>query len=159
MPPCPCCGGKLNYRDARPRIRKHEGGTADYIYIHRYRCKNCGRYHNALPDCLLPYKHYESDVICGVVDGTITSADMESEDYPSEATMLRWKYWLAFNMAAIECILRSVFYRLWHHDESVLYTADSLLDELREQADNWLSAVIRIIYNTGHRLQSTGFQS
>ena len=57
---CPVCQGILRYRDSRPRIRKKEGGVKERLMIRRFRCQNCHSYHNELPDCLVPYKHYES---------------------------------------------------------------------------------------------------
>ena len=57
---CPSCQGVLAYRDSRIRIRKKEGGHKDFLMIRRFRCKNCHSYHNELPDCLTPYKQYET---------------------------------------------------------------------------------------------------
>lgn len=68
---CPVCQGMLRYRDSRPRIRKKEGGTRERLMIRRFRCQNCHSYHNELPDCLVPYKHYEAEVIAGVLDEVI----------------------------------------------------------------------------------------
>ena len=38
------------------------------LRIRRFRCAECHSYHNELPDCLVPYKHYETEVIAGVLD-------------------------------------------------------------------------------------------
>ena len=57
--------------------------------IRRFQCQNCHSYHNELPDCLVPYKHYEAEVIAGVLDEVILPEDLDSEDYPSFNTMLR----------------------------------------------------------------------
>ena len=80
---CPVCQGMLRYRDSRPRIRKKEGGMKEHLMIRRFRCQNCHSYHNELPDCLVPYKHYEAEVIAGVLDEVILPDDLDSEDYPS----------------------------------------------------------------------------
>ena len=89
---------------------KLEGGEKRSLKIERVRCTNngCGRLHNALPDCLVPYKHYACEVIAGVLDEIITPDDTEDEDYPCEATMLRWKYWLMANYLRIDGYLRSL---------------------------------------------------
>ena len=79
-PVCPVCGGTLKYRDTRLRIRKKEGGVKEYLMIRRLRCTECHRHHNELPDCLVPHKHYEAEVISGVLDGIVTSEDADSED-------------------------------------------------------------------------------
>ena len=87
---CPVCHGTLHYRDSRPRTRKKEGGIKEHLMIRRFRCCDCHSYHNELPDCLVPYKHYEAEVISGVLDEVIRPEDLESEDYPSFSTMRRW---------------------------------------------------------------------
>ena len=94
---CPVCQGMLRYRDSRPRIRKKEGGMRERLMIRRFRCQNCHSYHNELPDCLVPYKHYEAEVIAGVLDEVILPDDLDSEDYPSFNTMLRWLQWFREN--------------------------------------------------------------
>ena len=77
---CPVCQGTLRYRDSRPRIRKKEGGVKERLMIRKFRCQNCRTYHNELPDCLVPYKHYEAEVIAGVLDKVVLPDDLDSED-------------------------------------------------------------------------------
>lgn len=59
--------------------------------VPRYKCIECGKIHRHLPDYILPYKQYESEIIRGVVEGIITSETLGYEDYPCEMTMIRWK--------------------------------------------------------------------
>ena len=42
-----------------------------------------------LPDFGVPYKHYNEEIISGVLDGIVNLDDDDSEVYPSEMTMLR----------------------------------------------------------------------
>ena len=105
---CPICQATLRYRDSRPRIRRKEGGLKDQLIIRRFYCKNCHSYHNELPDCLVPYKHYETEVISGVLDGVVQPEDLDSEDYPSCATMLRWLQWFCENLERINGYLRTI---------------------------------------------------
>ena len=102
VPGCPCCGGQLRYRDSRLRIRKHEGGGRDFLSIRRFRCTACESYHNELPDVLLPYKHYEAEVISGVIDGIVTPHDQDSEDYPSIFARFSWNHRSQYNMVLTE---------------------------------------------------------
>ena len=44
---------------------------------------------------MIPYKHYGSDIIEDVVDEVVGSDDLETENYPCEATMKHWKWWMA----------------------------------------------------------------
>ena len=105
---CPICQATLRYRDSRPRIRKKEGGLKDQLIIRRFYCKNCHSYHNELPDCLVPYKHYETEMISGVLDGVVQPDDLNSEDYSSFATMIRWLQWFRENHERINGYLRTI---------------------------------------------------
>lgn len=148
-PVCPVCGGVLKYRDSRPRIRRKEGGLKEHLMIRRLRCVGCHRYHNELPDCLVPHKHYEAEVISGVIDGVVTSEDEDSEDFPSLQTMLRWLQWFRMNLSNIEGFLRNVGDRILGLGEAFLFSSASLLDALRKTKPNWLERILRIIYNSG----------
>ena len=46
---------------------------------------------------MIPYKHYGSDIIEDVVDEVVGSDDLETENYPCEATMKNWKRWISRN--------------------------------------------------------------
>ena len=146
---CPVCQGMLRYRDSRPRIRKKEGGTRECLMIRRFRCQNCHSYHNELPDCLVPYKHYETEVIAGVLDEVILPEDLDSEDYPSFSTMVRWLQWFRENLQRIEGYLRTAGYQILNLGEGLLFTSDSLLSKIRDRHQNWLELILRLIYNSG----------
>lgn len=124
---CPICQATLRYRDSRPRIRRKEGGLKDQLIIRRFYCKNCHSYHNELPDCLVPYKHYETEVISGVLDGVVQPEDLDSEDYPSCATMLRWLQWFCENLERINGYLRTIREFLLGYNEERIFPG-SLLD-------------------------------
>ena len=149
VPGCPCCGGQLRYRDSRLRIRKHEGGDQDHLSIRRFRCTACERYHNELPDVLLPYKHYEAEIISGVIDGIVSPDDQDSEDYPSVSTMLYWLRWFQLNLANIEGYLRNAGYSVLRLGKDLLFSDQSLLRSVRKRYLNWLEKTIRVIYNSG----------
>ena len=146
---CPVCQGTLHYRDSRPRIRKKEVGTKEQLMIRRFRCQNCHAYHNELPDCLVPYKHYEAEVIAGVLDEVILPDDLDSEDYPSFSTMLRWLQWFRENLQRMEGYLRTAGYQILNLGEGFLFSSDSLLDKIRNRYQNWLEQLLRLIYNSG----------
>lgn len=146
---CPVCQGTLHYRDSRPRIRKKEGGTKEQLMIRRFRCQNCHAYHNELPDCLVPYKHYEAEAIAGVLDEVILPDDLDSEDYPSFSTMLRWLQWFRENLQRMEGYLRTAGYQILNLGEGFLFSSDSLLDKIRNRYQNWLEQLLRLIYNSG----------
>lgn len=149
---CPKCRGTLTYRDSRPRIRKREGGERDFIVIRRFRCEDCHSYHNELPDCLLPYKHYETEIISGVLDGIVSADDEDTEDSPSLSTIHRWLLWFQINRFNIEGFLRNTACTIFELGEAVLFSKDSLLEAIRKKYQNWLEVISRLIYNSGGAL-------
>lgn len=87
---CDKCGGKLKRYDKATRTVIQKGGERKVFKIRRLKCSKCGKIHRELPDFLIPYKHYDCEIIKGVIDGYITSSTIGYEDYPSEVTMRRW---------------------------------------------------------------------
>lgn len=134
---------------------KLEGGEKRFIYMERLRCTNkgCNKLHNALPDVLVPYKHYTAEIISGVLDEVITTDDLEDEDYPCEATMLRWKHWLILNYFRIDGYLKSIGHRFLGFGDELLNTQISLLENIRLSNGRWLEAILRMIYNSGGFLE------
>ncbi len=120
--------------------------------IRRLVCPNCHRLHNELPDCLVPYKHYGTETISGVLDGIVTPDDDDSEDYPCMQTMRRWLDWLVQNLANIEGSLRRAGHAILGLGKEILSSAGSLLDLIRTRYRNWLEVILRIIYNSGGSL-------
>ena len=120
--------------------------------IRRMLCDRCSKLHEELPDILVPYKHYKAEVIENVVDEVCTPDDLETEDYPCEKTMDRWKRWIAGNTNQIDGILKSVGHRCFEMSESLLRSKCSLLQELRRQGNGWLSICVRVILNSGGSL-------
>lgn len=88
---CPNCGGELKHYDSVHRIVRTKGGIANRIKIRRLRCSKCKRLHRNIPSNLMPYKHYDIEIINGVIEGYITPDTIGYEDYPCEVTMARWK--------------------------------------------------------------------
>jgi hypothetical protein len=128
---------------------KTEGGTKQFIQIERLKCNHCERLHNALPDFLVPYKHYVAQIISGVLDEVISADDLDTEDYPCEQTMKRWHRWFNGNQNNIEGNMRSIGYRLLGLGEDLLSARLSLLTHLRKSSEVWLETILRIIYNAG----------
>lgn len=87
---CPECGGVLKYYDKVRRIVRTKGGDKCDIEVKRYRCCECRAIHRDLPDFIFPYKHYDADIIKGVLAGFINSSTIGYEDYPCDMTMRRW---------------------------------------------------------------------
>ncbi len=157
MPPCPLCEGKLSYRDSVRRILRKEGGCKETILIRRLRCQCCNALHRELPDCVLPFKQYEAEVISGVLDQVVTPDDTDSEDYPCIETMRLWLRWFQINLANIEGALRRAGYWLAARFEDLLSSNESLLEAIRSRYSNWLEIMIKIIYNSGNSIPPLRF--
>ena len=107
-----------------------------------------------MPDCLVPYKHYDSEIIVGVIDETITQDTLQFENYPCEETMKRWLHWYNENKERAEGYLRNAIYRLLDSRDDFLMSGISLLSTIkkREVRPHWLGYIIRAIYNSGNYL-------
>ncbi|GHU53189.1 hypothetical protein FACS1894132_04660 [Clostridia bacterium] len=88
---CSVCGALLKYYDRVLRIVRTKGRKTKWIDIRRLKCSKCNVLHRELPEYISPYKQYEAEVILGVLEGIITTDTLGYEDYPCEATMIRWK--------------------------------------------------------------------
>ena len=146
---CPHCMMPLKHRDWKLRICKRDGGEKDFIQVERMKCEHCNRLHTALPNTLTPFKHYETDVISGVLDDLITTDDLDDENYPCEVTMNRWHHWLMANHLYINGKLKSDGYSKFGFSEALLLSEISLLDELRLRCQDWLETIQHFIYNLG----------
>lgn len=151
---CPQCGMELTYRDSRKRIKKEEGGNNRFLIIRRLRCDQCHRLHNELPDCVVPHKHYSTDVISGVLDEVIHPDDAECEMYPCETTMNRWKHWMMANQDFINRCLACRNPLISEITKNCQEQKKTVFSKIREKYRNWLEMILRIIYNSGRSLNS-----
>ena len=117
------------------------------------KCLKCGSYHRELPDFLAPYKHYETELISGVLGEVVSADDMEG-NLPCESTIQSWHHWLMANELRIDGYLRSEGSRLPGFTEELLTAGVSLLKQLRSSCQSWLEIVLRFIYNSGGFLVS-----
>ena len=135
------------------RICKHGDDEAERLLVERRKCTNkeCRKTHRLLPaNKVLPYKHYEADIIESVVDGIINEDNLCNKVYPCESTLRRWRQWAEELMKNIEGQLRSVAYRVYDLSYEFLKSEESLLEELRKRIGaGWLTAAVRIYIDTG----------
>ncbi|WP_430082947.1 DUF6431 domain-containing protein, partial [Paenibacillus ferrarius] len=87
--PSPCCGKELKVIGSRKRKLTSESGESRMLVVRRLRCSGCRSIHHELPDCVVPYKRYESACIEQVVSET----EMLSVVAADDATLRRWKNW------------------------------------------------------------------
>ena len=146
---CPQYQSMLKHRDCRQRVMKREGCDKTWIQINRLYCSKCRRLHTELPDCLVPFKHYASEIIEGVLDDVVTSDDEDSEDYPCDMTMSRWKDWFEINRLFIEGYIRNIGYSIFNEGIEFLKSSENKFDTIRMLGKYWLAIIIRLIYNNG----------
>ncbi|MCM1579175.1 MAG: DUF6431 domain-containing protein [Ruminococcus sp.] len=87
---CPACGVTLKYYDSVRRTVLTKGRQRYCIALKRFRCPVCRKIHRCIGNDIFPFKHYEAEVIRGVIEGLITPDILGFEDFPHEATMARW---------------------------------------------------------------------
>ncbi|ERK43274.1 hypothetical protein HMPREF0373_02535 [Eubacterium ramulus ATCC 29099] len=71
-------------------------------------------------------------MIADVLDEVILPEDLDSEDYLSFNTMLRWLQWFRENLQRIEGYLRTAGYQILNLGEELLFTPDLLLNKIIE---------------------------
>ena len=89
-----------------------------------------------------------------MLDGIITQDDEDSEEYPSETTMIRWHHWMMANELRINGYLKSIGSRLPGFTDELLKADGPLLQKLRSSGGRWLETILRFIYNAGGFLVS-----
>lgn len=87
---CDVCGSRTKVYDHVIRFVRTKKRAVYSVKIPRIFCPNCNTIRRLLPDYIYPFKHYEAEIIQGVVNGVITNDILEYEDYPCESTMKRW---------------------------------------------------------------------
>ena len=80
----------MKYYDSVDRNVIRKNRMKSRIKIRRFRCHKCSSIHREIPEYIFPYKHYDAEIIRGVMDGYICPDTLGYEDYPCEMTMLRW---------------------------------------------------------------------
>lgn len=140
--PCPCCDGRLNVCGSRKRGLLQADGSCTTLIIRVLQCVDCKRTHRELPDIVIPYKRYESDVFETIL------ADTEHRDklvdYPCEQrTAIRIKLWFYLMHHYFEGIIRSL-------NESFHIEAPVTLPlyPLSNQPAGWLKHLVRSVVNS-----------
>lgn len=132
---------------------KLEGGSRQVLILRRFRCTGCRKLHTELPSVLIPYKHYSAEIISGILDRVISENDPDSEDYPCEKTMQRWRGWFAGNRSRIEGILQKALLprsvRGGPNRRPVLLRNLSIV--FRKLYPDWLERMVRIVLHNGER--------
>lgn len=146
--PSPCCGEALSVIGSRKRKFVSEGGDHRLLVVRRLRCMQCRKIHHELPDCIVPYKRYESACIEQVVSVPSSPSTVAADD----ATIRRWKSWFQEQAAYLLGALRSIAIR-FHRDpveESSVspQTAHHPFGRYVGDAPGWLGRIVRPVANS-----------
>ena len=155
-PLCPICGWPMKLYDHRLRIMRQYDGDNEHVIVPRYRCTktSCNKIHTALPDCLIPHKHYAAYIIEETID-EYNAETLMTADYPCESTCNRWIRWMNHAKEQLDAHLKSIGSIREKIGFSILERTDSLLEHERVTCPGWLFRVISTIYNSGRFLPSS----
>jgi hypothetical protein len=146
---CPFCESELNYRNSRLRESKKLDGEVRRFLLRRFFCKTCETFHTEIPNTIQPYKHYDSQTIQAVLDGSEDALACVADD----STIYRWKKTFSENEADIERRLGSTYAK--EIDEaSPISTGTQLLAWIRSFYRQWLAFVMAQLINKGHILRT-----
>ena len=135
---CPLCNGELRYRDSVFRnLKGFDSGVRRYL-LRRLSCQGCGTLHRELPDIIQPYKHYASDVIQAVLDGSNESSGCCADN----STIHRWKSGFSESHPDISQRLASIYVKSTSAPIP-LAKAETILDEIKRKEDCWLPFVMK----------------
>jgi len=145
--PCPCCGETLVVIGSRQRKLAGGGGEHRLLVIRRLRCTDCRKIHHELPDCIVPYKRYESSCIEEVVEEPESPPAIAADD----ATLRRWRNWFHELSPYLLGALRSIALR-FHPDPAEepsvpSQSAHQRIGQLVGEAPGWLGRIVRPVVN------------
>lgn len=147
--PCPCCGEQLVVIGSRQRTCRSDSGEKKVLVIRRLRCTRCRRIHHELPDCLLPYKRYESVCVERLVSDSSESTDIAADD----STLYRWRTWFHALLPYFLGCLTSIAIRLGYipAEECSVLSSQSVHQRVERYVGDslgWLARVVRPITNS-----------
>ncbi|UQZ82172.1 hypothetical protein SK3146_01329 [Paenibacillus konkukensis] len=146
--PSPCCGEALSVIGSRKRKLVDEGGDCRLLVIRRLRCKGCRKIHHELPDCVVPYKRYES----ACVEQVVSESEVPSTVAADDATLRRWKIWFREQTVYLLGCLKSIAIRF--HQDPVEKTsvpsqsAHHPIGHVVGDASGWLARIVRPVANS-----------
>jgi len=145
--PCPCCGETLAVMGSRLRKLAGADGEGRLLVIRRLRCRGCRKIHHELPDCIVPYKRYES----ACVEAVVAEPEAPSAIAVDDATLRRWRHWFRQQSAYLLGALRSIALR-FHQDPAEepsvpSQSAHQRIGQLVGHAPGWLGRMVRPVVN------------
>jgi hypothetical protein len=144
---CPLCNGFLNYRDNKKRQSKNLSGKKRILSLRRLKCEICGKLHIELPDIIQPHKHYDSDTIQCVLDGSKEAERCVADN----STIYRWQ--ITFRNEESDIVQRLSAVYAQEMDEKVpLIAPERILSSIKDLHKRWLAFVMWLLINSGYKI-------
>jgi hypothetical protein len=137
-------------RDTVNRIVFRCGQDCSLYKIRRLQCICCGCIHRELPDFILPFKNYDAQTVQETLDSA--SDDCCNAD---DSTMRRWQRSFELSKSTLIAFLTS-YSMILTRLTAPLLGFENILSKIRTEQKRWLSFVLRLLINSGHR-PHTGF--
>ena len=139
---------------AGSRRRRVRGLDSEVVtlMIRRLRCDVCRRIHHELPDFIVPYKHYSTEVIEDILRG---SGKTSGSCSPCEdSTVRRTLRWFSLLLSYFEAAIRSLI-EMNRHNRILVNELSALLPlQPKRLPAGWLRHLVRILVNSGRWLQT-----
>ena len=144
---CPLCNCGVYYRDRKSRDLKNLIGEKRHFSLRRLRCEGCGKHHTEIPDIIQPYKHYDSETIQCVLDGSKEAEECAADN----STIRRWKVSFSKAEPDITQRLTSVYAQMSDATPPIGPTAPTL-STIQTMVEQWLAFVMALLINNGHKI-------
>jgi len=144
---CPLCSGGLFYRDSKLRKLKDLLGEILRFFLRRLRCQSCKKLHTELPSFIQPYRHYSSDAIQSVLDGSEEGSACVADN----STIRRWKTEFARAEPDTNQRLAAVYTQMTDEKVPIADTVN-ILDKIKTKTKCWLALVMALLINSGHKI-------
>lgn len=152
IPYCPHCSREMNVVGSRNRKSTGLDGAEKTLIIRRLRCDSCEKIHHELPDFIVPYKHYDAQVIENILKGSGKPA--ESCSPCEDSTARRTIRWFSLLLPYFEAAIRSLIEMNRYHNELVLELSELLPLSASRLPAGWLVRLVRALVNSGRWLQT-----
>ena len=133
---------------SRRRKLWESSGEQRSLVIRRLRCVTCRKIHHELPDCIVPYKRYES----ACVENVVASEPEEIVAAADHSTLYRWRNWFRSQathwMGCLESI--AIRFKLDVAEElsEPSQAAHHRFGRFVGDAAGWLARVVRSVANS-----------
>lgn len=144
--PSPCCGEQLRIIGSKERKIITDCGEHRILIIRRLRCSQCRRIHHELPDCIVPYKRYES----ACIEQVVTETEELSTVPADESTLRRWRSWFQAQSTYLLGCLTSIAIRYHAPAKRPSTVSQSVHHDLGHyvgDGSGWLARIVRSVAN------------